>query len=206
MIPDTPDTEPVRRPERARRRGVAWAPLAAIAALIASSTLVMTSTSAAFNGATSNSSNGWSAATVTLTDDDGGSSMFTAPAMVPDDVIERCIRVDYTGSSFDLDPVTLHAAVTDTGLATHLDMVIDEGTGGTFSDCAGFSASANLFTGTLATLGTHGSHATGLGGYTPSSGDTSRTYRIRATLGADTPNSAQATGAGATLTWELHSA
>lgn len=195
------------RPEVHRRRGFNLAASLPFALGVAvSCALIVQSTNAAFTGATSNTSNTFSAGTVALTDDDAGSAMFNAADMVPGQTEQRCIEVSYTGSSFDLDAVRLHSAVTDTGLAPHVDLSIEEGTGGDFADCSGFAASSTLFTGTLAGLGsTHGSHATGIAAYTPASGSTDRTYRVTATLGNDTPNSAQGSGAGAAITWELHS-
>ena len=199
----TPDTAP-NGPVRARR-GLGAVPY--VVGLALACGLIYQSTTAAFTGATSNGPSSFSAGTVQLTDDDAGVAMFDASDMVPGDVEQRCIEVAYTGSSFDLDPVRLHAAVTDTGLAAHVDLVVEEGTGGDFADCAGFSATSTLFTGDLASLGsTHPDHPNGISAYTPDAGSPDRTYRITATLGADTPNSAQGSTAGTTLTWEVFSA
>ena len=187
-----------------------WGRLAAVPLLVGialSAVLIQQSTTAAFSGATSNGPNSFGAGTVALTDDDGGSVMFNATDMTPTDVEQRCIEVEYTGSSFDLTPVRFYSAVTDSGLGAHLDVVVEEGTGGDFADCTGFTASSTIFSGTLAGLSTaHPDYANGATAFTPASGSVARVYRITATLGADTPNSAQGSGAGATLTWETRSA
>lgn len=187
-----------------RRIGLRALPL--VVGLIASAALVLQSTNAAFTGATSNGASTFSAATVSLTDDDAGAVLFNASNMVPGDSVTRCIKVTYTGSSYALDPIRLYSAVTDTGLAPHLNLVVEQGTGGTFSSCAGFTASSTVYSGTLAALGsTHSGYTNGATTFTPASGSTTRTYRVTASLGAATPNSAQGTTAGATLTWEVHS-
>lgn len=195
------DTGPASR-RMPRRLG----PVVYLVGLALASAMVYQSTTAAFTGATSNGPSSFSAGTVQLTDDDAGVAMFDASDLVPGDVEQACIEVSYTGSSFDLDAVRLHAGVTDTGLAPHVDIVIEEGTGGDFADCTGFSADSTLFTGDLAALGsTHPAYASGIGAFTPTAVAPDRTYRVTATLGADTPNSAQGTTAGTTLTWEVHS-
>ncbi|MEL7207769.1 MAG: hypothetical protein AAGK32_05985, partial [Actinomycetota bacterium] len=133
-------------------------------------------------------------------------AMFNTTNMVPGDTVSNCIEVDYTGSSFDLDPVTMYGSATDNGLGDHLDVVISEGTGGGFGDCTGFSGSTT-FTGTVnGFASTHPAYGTGDAGYTPASGSTARVYKIDVTLGSDTPNTAQGADAQASFTWEVRSA
>ncbi|MFV0315431.1 MAG: hypothetical protein ACK5O2_00520 [Microthrixaceae bacterium] len=194
--------------DRSRIRGGVTKALPFVAGIALSSALIVQATTAAFTGATSNSSNAWSSANVTLVDDDSGTAMFNATDMVPGDTETACIKVTYNGGDVALDPVQLYSSVTDTGLAAHLDLTIEEGTGGAFSGCTGFTPNAGpaLYTGTLANLGTsNGTYATGLDAFTPTTVSNNRTYRISATLGTDTPNSAQGSGAGAGFTWEVHS-
>ena len=190
-----------------QRKGVRLG-IAAMASLVAVSALVYQTSNAAFTDTTDNAGSSWTAGSVTLTDDDGGSAMFTSADMVPGDAVENCITVDYTGSTFDLDQVKLYGSVTDNGLGGELDLVVEEGTGGGFGDCTGFSPAQTVFaSNTLNAFGAaHSSYANGAGGYTPASGSTSRTYRFSVTLGTDTPNSAQGTDATATFTWEVQSA
>ncbi len=179
-----------------------------MASLVAVSALVYQTSTAAFSDTTDNAGNSWAAGSVTLTDNDGGSAMFTSANMVPGDVVENCITVDYTGSTFDLAAVKLYGSVTDGGLGGDLDVVVDEGTGGGFGNCTGFTVGQTVFaSNTLNAFATaHSSYANGATGYTPAGGSTSRTYRFRVTLGSDTPNSSQGTNATATFTWEVQSA
>lgn len=114
------------------------------------SALVNRTSGATFTDTTGDPPDNWAAGTVELVDDgdNAASAMFDTTNMVPGDSISNCIEVDFTGSSFDLDPVTLRGAVTDGGLGHHLDIVISEGTGGGFGESSTFSGSAVL-TGTL---------------------------------------------------------
>ena len=119
-----------------QRKGVRLG-IAAMASLVAVSALVYQTSNAAFTDTTDNAGSSWAAGSVTLTDDDGGSAMFTSADMVPGDVVENCITVDYTGSTFDLDQVKLYGSVTDNGLGGELDLLVEEGTGGGFGNCTG---------------------------------------------------------------------
>ncbi len=184
---------------------------AALLSLLVVSFLVFRTSNAAFTDTTDNPGNSWAAGSVVLEDDDGGSTaMFTATNMVPGDVITNCITVDYTGSSFDLTPVTLYGSSTDgapIGLADHLDVTITEGTAvspGGFGNCTSFAAGSVLAT-DVALSSLPSGYGTGYTGYTPSSGDEDRVYKIDVTLGTDTPDTAQNGDATATFTWEVRS-
>ncbi len=183
---------------------------AALLSLLVVSFLVFRTSNAAFTDTTDNPGNSWAAGTVTLVDDDGGATaMFTATNMVPGDVITNCIEVDYTGSSFDLTPVTLYASSADGGtpLAAHLDVTITEGTAvslGGFGDCSGFVAGTTLAT-NVALSALESTYGAGYTGYTPSGGDEDRVYKIDVTLGTDTPDAAQGGSATGTFTWEVRS-
>lgn len=181
---------------------------AAVASLLMVSLFVVRASSAAFSAQTGNPSNSWTTGSVSLTDDDGGgaaSAMFKVTGMMPGDTVTKCIAVTYTGS-VDPAPVKLFSAVTDNGLADHLDVTIKEGDGGGYSSCTGFVASATLANAvTLTAFGANNSYATGVGTWDPTATGQTKTYQFVVTLGSDTPEGAQGSDAQATFTWETTS-
>ncbi|MEZ5322831.1 MAG: hypothetical protein R2698_12300 [Microthrixaceae bacterium] len=192
-----------------RRRAAARRGLAAVLGLLVSSTLIWRASQAAFSTTTANASNSFAASAVTLSDDDSGSAMFTLGDLVPSSTATRCIQVTYTGTSFQLAAIRLYSELTANvdDFADHLDVTIEQGTGGAFGNCSGFVSGSTMYTGTLADLAAdHGDYTDGISGFTPSSGDLSRTYRFVVTLAADTPDASQSDSASASFTWEIHSA
>lgn len=190
-------------------RSTAAKVLAPLIGIAVASTMIFQASNAAFTASTSNTANTYSAASVTLVDDDSGSAMMTLSNMIPGDTATKCIAVTYTGSTFSVTPIKLYAALASEvdSFAGHLDVVVKEGAGGTFSDCTGFTAGSTLFTGTLSSLAaTHGTYAAGLTAFTPASGSVTRTYQFSVTLGTDTPDTAQGDSVSASFTWEIHSA
>ncbi len=177
--------------------------------ILIAATLVWQASDAAFTSTTSNDANSFAAGTVVLVDDDAGSAVIQLANMVPNDTINNCIQVSYTGSSFDLTAVKLYSTLATNvdNFADQLDVKIEEGSGGSFGTCAGFTASSTLYNGTLASLATtHADYTTGITAFTPVSGSVTRTYRVTVTLGSDTPDTSQGDSASANLFWEVHSA
>ena len=189
--------------EEPRRRRAGWVILPI--ALLASSAVVWKASYAAFSATTSNGVNNWKAGQVTLTDDDLGSAMFNANNLKPGSTGTKCIVV--TSNSTLAGNVKLYGTGfgTTNGLASSLDLVIDEGTGGTFNNCLGFVPTVNDFTGTMAGFSaTHTNFASGAGAFavagTPPE---SKTYRVTWTLNAAAPSSVQNGTANGTFTWEI---
>ena len=90
-------------------------------------------------------------------------------------------------------------------LGTNIDATVDEGTGGSFGSCTGFTASGSaIFTGTLDNFGTtKTSYANGSGSWqTAGTAGETRTYRISYTVKSSTPDSAQGGTATVGFTWE----
>jgi len=179
------------------------------ASVLISALVVWQSSYAAFSTTTVNPSNTFGSGSVVLSDDDSGTAMFTPTLLKPADTGTKCIVVTSTGTLASAVELYATGYSTTNGLSTYLDMVIDEGTGGTFASsgptsCTGFVAGANIFTGSLATFGTtKTSFATGVGTWAPAgSGSPTRTYRIKYTLNAATPNTAQSGTAALGFTWE----
>ena len=76
------------------------------------------------------------AGTLELTDDDAGRSLLDVSALVPGRPIEACIQVHYNGS---VVPAAVSLVPTAAGpLAAYLDLSVEQGTGGSYDDCAGF--------------------------------------------------------------------
>ena len=178
----------------------------AIAALLLVSGLVLRVSAAAFSATTDNPSNSWATGSITLTDDDGGggsSAMFNVTGMLPGASESHCIVVTYTGA-VDPTAVKLYSTVTDSGLGDHLDVVVEEGTGGSAADCTGFTADGAAIVNTdLNTFAAnHTSYADGAGVWNPTTTGDAKTYKFTVTLGADTPDTAQGANATATFTWE----
>ena len=174
------------------------------AALLASGAMVWQSSYSAFSATTSNPTNNWSAGTVALADDDSNTAMFTATNLKPGSTASKCIAVTSSGSL----PATVKlygtSYSTTLNLAGNLTLQVEEGTGGSFATCTGFTPSSTLFTGTLTSFGTtRTSFATGVSSWAPTgAASESRTYRVTYTLGAGTPDSAQGGTAAMGFTWE----
>lgn len=184
--------------------------LAAIAlGVLASGATILTATRAAFSDTTSSSGNSFSVGSVELIDDDSGSALFAVSDMVPGQTATGCLVVTYQGTITDPGLVRLYSGgLTDSGsLAAELDLTIEEGNGGTFSDCTGFISSGTIESATLAAFNTtHTGYANGAGTWDPSTIPESRTYRITISLPSDAPNSAQGQSiSGLIFTWEVQS-
>ena len=173
---------------------------AVILALLLVSVLVFRSSRGAFATTTANAGSSISAGTVSLVDDDAGSALINTSSMVPADSIVRCIAVTYQGS-IATAAVRLYGTLGGTGLGTYLDATIEVGSGGAFGNCTGFSPSATIFSGTLATFASaHTDWSTGVPAFTTSATPTTKTFRFTLTL--EDNNSAQGLTAAPTFTWE----
>ena len=198
--------EPAVTPARSELapRARSFARLAAmVLACLLVSLLVFRSSRGAFATTTANSGNSIAAGTVDLVDDDSGSALITVSAMKPADSVVRCITVTYQGS-LAAATIRLYGTSGGTGLGTYLDTTIEEGTGGAFGDCTGFSAASTVFSGTLAGFAAaHTGFSNGAAAFTTSSTPTARTFRFTLTL--EDNNAAQGLTALPTFTWEAQS-
>jgi hypothetical protein len=159
--------------------------------------MTLTFSRAAFSDTTSNASNNWAAGDVVI-NDDGTSAMFGISAMAPGDSVVKCIVVTYEGSLLDAD-VSLYGT-SGGSLDAYLDLTIERGTGGSFSDCSGFTGSS-VFSSTLANFSsTRTNFGSGITGWSPSSTPVSQTYRFTLTLQDN--NLAQGLSTTGTFTWE----
>lgn len=174
-----------------------------MAAVLLVGALVVASSMAAFSATTSNAGNSWSAGTVVITDDDTGSAMFIVSNMAPLASVDNCIAVTYSGSLLPSD-VNLYGVSGGTGLDTYLDVTVEEGTGGVFDNCSGFTPTSTIFSGTLASFAaTHTNFTNAAGAWNPAANPETRVYRF--TVSLQDSNLAQGLNATATFTWEAQS-
>lgn len=193
---------PRRRARGGRRAGV-LAALAVLSGIAASSGVMWQASSAAFTGTTSNGANSWAAGTVSLTDDDSNGLLFSATNLKPGSTGVKCITVTYGGSS--AAAVKLYGSAVTGTLGQYLNMVIEEGDGGTFADCTGFASPSTVYSGTLSNFGTtRTGFASGVGAFAPTAATQKKTYRFTYTVDPATPNAAQGTSANATFVWEAN--
>ena len=174
------------------------------AALLASGGLVWSASYSAFSATTSNPTNNWSAGTVALSDNDSETALFTATNLKPGATAARCITVTSSGSLASTVKLYGTDYATTNNLAANLNLKVEEGSGATNADCAGFTAAgAAIFDGTLTSFATtKTSFATGAGTWAPAAGTQTKSYRVTYVLNANTPDTAQGGTARVGLTWE----
>lgn len=166
-------TEPQAQAKLTRVTARAFA--AAVAALLIA-TLVINRSGEALTADGTAAGAALSSGTISLVDDDQGRSLFDLGAMAPGRPVTRCLVVAYDGTIL---PVELGLRAESAGtLARYLDVSVEEGTGGTFDDCAEFRPTRPLFAGTLAEMTDAGWVPLGR---MVNTGDT-RTYRVRIEL------------------------
>ena len=170
--------------------------------LLAASLVVTAGSRGVLSGPNPDPAPGPDAGAIVLTDDDTGLAMFDAVDLLPGESAQRCIEIDYRGTELPA-VVFLYGESGGTGLDEYLALTVEEGTGGTFADCAGFVPDSTPYSGTLAGFASaHPSPARGLPVWTVASSPQSRTFRFTATLIDD--NDAQGLDATATFVWEVH--
>jgi len=204
---------------------------AVTAGAVASGSMILGASYAAFGGTTNNGPNTFSVGSVTMTNDSVGQAMFTTAGasgsqvstvgLKPGQVVQNCIRVNYTGSL----PATVHlyadAAPTDnhpsgTGLAGYLHVTVAESNPGAFG-CAGFAGGTGGTGGTVTTIydSTHpgvqsdllSAFPTSYAAGTPSAlaswttGDW-RAYRITLTVDSAIPDTSQGADCSVVFDWQ----
>lgn len=130
----------------ARTRRIAALAAGPLAILLAGG-IVWQGSQAAFTATTRNSGNAWSSGSVSLTDDDKGAAAFTIENVVPGQTGTKCIVV--TSNSSVQGVVKMYQqnlTVSGQGLENRITLVIEEGTGGSFNSCAGFTPTATTGT------------------------------------------------------------
>jgi hypothetical protein len=177
-------------------------------AMLAVGALVFQASHAAFSATTVNPSDSWSAGQINLSDDDSNTAMFTVTNAKPGDTGSKCIVVSSSAAQTYTTAVKIYAssiASATNSLDTNLTLKIDEGTGGTFANCAGFSAGATLYNSSLSGFtSTYTNFSNGLAtSFAPTGGSLqSKVFKFTWTLNSGAANSVQGGTAGCAFTWE----
>lgn len=195
-----------------RTRKIAMFASAPVALLIAGG-MVWQGSQAAFTASTRNAGNSWSTGNVTLTDDDLGAAAFTVENIVPGQTGQKCIVVTSQSNVAGEVRAYTQNLVTSKGLENRIFFDLDQGTGGSFNDCTGFTPTANtvpeLPLSTLSTV--NRDFATGGASWdtTGTPGETQSyrgTWRFDTTnLSQDEVNALQGARVSIDLVWELQS-
>lgn len=91
-----------------------------------------------------------------LSDNDSAQAMFEVSNMTADEVEERCITLENTGS-IDIDQVTLYSPPGQAGaggdLSEHIELTVEKGTSTSpFANCETFTSQAEVYHGLLADI------------------------------------------------------
>ncbi|WP_404289629.1 hypothetical protein [Glutamicibacter arilaitensis] len=195
-----------------RIRKIATVAAAPLAILIAG-TMVWQGSQAAFTASTRNAGNAWSTGNVVLTDDDLGAAAFTVENIVPGQTGQKCIVVT-SGSNV---PGEVRAytqnLISAKGLEDRILFDLEQGTGGSFNDCTGFTPTANTVPELpLSELSTRNNDFASGGAPWMTSGTPGETQSYRGTWRFDTTgmsqdevNALQGARVGIDLVWELQS-
>jgi hypothetical protein len=139
-----------------------------------------------------------------VTHDDANTALFSASNLKPGSTGTKCIAVTSTGTLASAVKLYSTAAATTKALASYITVSINQGTGGSFGSCTGFTGGTSLYSGTLDNFGsTATSYATGVGTWAPTGTATeSKTFQVIYTVSASAPDSTQGGTAALGFTWE----
>jgi len=191
-------------PRTARLAALVGVPVA----LVASGAIVSTASYSAFSSTTENPTSNWATGSVALTDDDGGSALFSATNLKPGSTDAKCITVTSTGTLPSTVKLYGTGATSTKDLAANTTLTVEQGTGGSFGSCTGFTPATTggtLYNASLAGFATtHFTYANGAGGWVTAGGTAAetRTYRISYTVSPTLANTAQGGTASLGFTWE----
>jgi hypothetical protein len=194
---------PISTPRAARLAAFVGVPVA----LVVSGVLVSAASYSAFSATTTNPTSNWTAGTVALTDDDSNAALFTATNLKPGSTASNCIKVTSTGSLPSNVVLYGTGGTPNTPLGSALSLTVEQGTGGGFGSCTGFTPDATngtAYTGTLAAFASsRTSFATGAGSWTTTgAASESKVYRITYSLPVGAANSLQSATTSLGFTWE----
>lgn len=190
-------------PTRRTRRWVLGG--ASLAALVLSAGIVWHSAYASFSDSTPSFPVTFVTGTVVLGDDDSGSTMFALSGLKPGAAATRCITVTSTGTGPALVRLYGGSKTTSRSLSSNLTVAVQDGSGGSSGNCAGFVPSSTVYRGTLAALPTDFASGVGDWATTGNSSGESRSYQITVSMPANASTGSQAGTAGVAFTWEAQS-
>jgi hypothetical protein len=196
LPPRFPDSAPRRAPARSRTA------LARSAYVVVVVGALLTLSAWAIASARPGSQPGTNAAGNTaLGDDDADTALFQLAGLAPGQTASRCIAVSNDGAV--PDGIRLIGSAVGSGLYEYLHLTVDAGSGGSFSDCAGFTG-APVFDGSLGDfVRGHHDYDSGLVASTPVQAG-STTFRLQVSL--DDVAAAQGGTATASFAWEARTA
>ncbi|MDP9820154.1 hypothetical protein [Spirilliplanes yamanashiensis] len=172
---------------------------ALFAGMLLSGALIWDATGAAFSASTASPASNWAAGTVAISDDDGGAALFSATNVQPGDTGSKCILVTYTGNA--TASVRLHVQSLTGTLGPYVNVVLEQGAGGSSASCASFVPDTTAPAATMSALAAaRPNWAAGFGSWSPTAAGQTKAYRISWSLAAD--NNAANKTAGLTLRWE----
>jgi hypothetical protein len=177
-------------------------------AMLAVGALVFQASHAVFSDTTVNPGDTWSAGQINLSDDDGSTALFTVSNAKAGDTGNKCIVVSSSAAQTYTTAVKIYASsivAATNSLDSNITLKIEEGTGGTFANCTGFSAGATLYNSTLSGFtSTYTNFSNGLAtSFAPTGGSLqSKVFKFTWTLSAGAANSVQGGTAGTAFTWE----
>ena len=173
-------------------------------AVVAAGAMVLQGSYAAFEAETRVANNSWTTGHVELTNDSGATAAFSVTNMVPGSTGSKCIVVTSTASvagTVKLYFINPSPTPTTGNVEDYVDLKIEEGTGGSFSDCTGFTLATTLADDTLYNLAVdHGSWTNALGAWSVTSG--SRTYKFTWDMQLTAPQ-VQGQHFGMDFEWEM---
>lgn len=177
-------------------------------AVLLAGLMVWQGTNAAFTADTRNIGNNWETGSVTISDDDNGGAMFSVQHVVPGQTGSHCIVVTASPSVPSTVKTYVQSLQSD-GLEANIFVSMEQGSGGSFGDCTGFTASGDVAPSmTLVTAATYNSFANGVLPWSVAAGPATKTYKISwvfDTTGLDQAqvDALQGKSASLNIEWEL---
>ncbi|MFE5835222.1 hypothetical protein [Arthrobacter sp. NPDC056493] len=175
--------------------------------------LVWQGSTAAFTATTRNAGNSWSTGSVLLADDDQGAAAFHVENIVPGQTGQRCIVVTSQANVPGKVRDYAENLVASRGLEDRIIFDLEQGTGGSFNDCTGFTPTGNgIPAGAVSALAsTYHDYASGASQW-QTTGTPGETQSYRASWRFDTTgltqtqiNAMQGARITIDLVWELQS-
>ena len=168
--------------------------MVALAALALAGLALTTTSNAGLTASAANQGNSFSTGHVGISSD-GVGELFTVTGLAPGRTVAGCIVVTYESSVRDPAETRLYSGgfVGSTSLAEHLNLTVEEGTGGSFGRCDGFEAENTIVANeTVARFAASRTEfSSGAGQWAPVVAGESRTYRPTIGLDPEAPSSLQ---------------
>lgn len=180
--------------------------LAVPAALAVSGGIVGHASYSAYSSTAANPTSNWRSGTVNISADDSQTALFSASGLKPGSTDSKCIAVTSTGSLASTVKLYGSNYANTKNLASSINLKIEQGTGGNFGSCTGFTAQATggvLFNDTLAAFSNKTDYSNGLTTWSPTgSGSETKVFKITYALDPSAPDSTQGGTAAVGFTWE----